>query len=46
MAEFLELVESINAEAATADKLFGGEGVRITPRNNCLLYTSPSPRDA
>lgn len=34
MAEFLELVESINAEAATADKLFGGEGVRITPRNN------------
>lgn len=34
MAEFLDLVESINAEAASADKLFGGEGVRITPRNN------------
>lgn len=34
MAEFLELVESINSEAASAEKLFGGEGMRITPRNN------------
>lgn len=33
MAEFLDLVESINAEAASADKLFGGEGKRIVPRN-------------
>ena len=34
MTEFLELVESINSEAASAEKLFGGEGMRISPRNN------------
>lgn len=32
MAEFLELVESINAEAASTQKLFGGEGARIIRR--------------
>ena len=34
MAEFLQLVESIQSEAASAEKLFGGEGMRIAPRSN------------
>lgn len=31
--EFLELIESINADAASPQKLFGSEGVRIKGRN-------------
>lgn len=34
MAEFLELVETIRAEEATAKTAFAGEGVRITSKNS------------
>lgn len=34
MAEFLELIETINSENASTQKLFSTEGTRITPQNN------------